>query len=81
MKSSVPLIAAAVAIFFASPSIVLAEAKPAAEPAAKLAAPAAKPKVKPHSHLEAKGLVQPGVAVASGGQPAKPLHDHRKEHK
>lgn len=80
MKSSVPLIAA-VAMFFASPSTVLAEAKPAAEPAAKLAVPAAKPKVKPHSHLEAKGLVQPGVAVASGGQPAKPLHDHRKEHK
>ena len=55
----------------------------AADKEAPTTAPAVTPaaKVKPHSHLEAKGLGAVQVAAKPAAKPAKPLHDHRKEHK
>lgn len=79
MKLSSALLAAAAAMFSLSSAVApAAEEKPAATPTT--GAPAAA-KVKPHSHLEAKGLGPVRVAEAGKGKPAKPLHDHRKEHK
>lgn len=49
---------------------------------ASMKAPDTKKKVKPHTHSEANK--QGGVAperTEPAGEPGKPLHDHRKEHK
>lgn len=78
MKSSTAMMAIAALSFAASSFATVANDGKTGEPAASTAPVATK--VKPHSHLEAKGLGAVATA-ATQGKPAKPLHDHRKEHK
>jgi hypothetical protein len=72
-----PMLAVALLVAGSSPAFAGA-GKPDETLAAKAPAVA---QVKPHSHLEAKGLGPMPVAAIGQGKPAKPLHDHRKEHK
>jgi len=78
MKFSFVLIAVPAAMFSLSSAVALAAEEKPETPTTGASAAA---KVKPHSHVEAKGLGPVRVAEAAKGKPAKPLHDHRKEHK